>query len=45
MNEITTIVWTPILAKYEKAAPVTIVMFDQVKLITSTKVSPLQKVY
>ena len=28
-------------AKYEKAAPVTIMMFDQVKLITSTKVSPL----
>ena len=29
------------LAKYEKAAPATIMMFDLVKLTTSTKMSPL----
>ena len=33
------------LAKYEKAAPVTIMMFDQVKLTTSTKVSSLHLNY
>ena len=42
ISEQNTKVWTVIYphAKFEKAAPVTIQMFDQVKLTTSTKVSP-----
>ena len=41
IREQNTKVWTVIYphAKFEKAAPVTIEMFDQVKLTTSTKVS------
>ena len=37
-------IWTVIYphAKFEKAAPVTIKMFDQVKLTTSTKVYTLK---
>ena len=46
IREQNTKVWNVIYphAKFEKAAPVTIEMFDQVKLTTSTKVSSLQLV-
>ena len=43
IHEQNTKVWTVIYphAKFEKSAPVTIEMFDKVKLPTSTKVSSL----
>ena len=43
IREQNTKVWTVIYphAKFEKSAPVTIEMFDKVKLTTSTKVSSL----
>ena len=46
IREQNTKVWTVIYphAKFEKAAPVTIEMFDKVKLTTSTKVSSLHLV-